>query len=383
MTLIQIPTSVPANDLVERITRLGPDLGNEHLERDARAEFGREQWRNLAATGIFAAGLPIEYRGLAMTATEMLEVAIALGRSNRDNGLSFSAATHLASTGVALTKFGSRRLKKRHLFEIGAGEVIGSHAISESDAGSDVLSMVSRGVFEGDQIVLNGHKTYVTNGPIADLTIVYVKTSDLGGPLSLTAVLVPRGTPGAAWGPALDKVTMTTSPFGELLLRDCRVDRQNIVGGVGMGFIVLDYVMTWEILISFGVNVGEMQHRLQRMITRAKSRSQFGASLASFQGIQNTIVDSHLAIESARLALREAAVLLDSGQKSTAATASAKILTSQANIATALAAIELFGASGLLTETGLESGLRDSLGGPIYSGSNAIQRQKIAKALGL
>jgi alkylation response protein AidB-like acyl-CoA dehydrogenase len=126
-----------------------------------------------------------------------------------------------------------------------------------------------------------------------------------------------------------------------------------------------------------------MQHRLQRMITRARDRSQFGAPLARFQGIQNTIVDSHLAVDSARLALQEAATLLDAGQKSTAATAAAKILTSQANVTTALAAIELFGASGLLTETGLESGLRDSLGGPIYSGSNAIQRQKIAKTLGL
>jgi alkylation response protein AidB-like acyl-CoA dehydrogenase len=383
MTLIDTTAPVRADELVDRITRLGPDLGLGHADRDARAEFGRAQWRELATAGLFRAGLPVEHHGSALSATELIDVAFALGRANRDSGLSFSAATHLASTGVALTKFGSRRLKERYLLDVGAGDVIGSHAISEPGAGSDVLSMTSSGALEGDDLVLNGLKTYVTNGPIADLSIVYVKTSDRGGPLSLTAVLVPRGTAGAEWGPALDKVTMKTSPFGELRLRDCRVGRENIVGGVGMGFVVLDYVMTWEILISFAINVGEMQHRLQRMIARAKDRSQFGAPLATFQGIQNTIVDSHLAVESARLALREAAALLDSGQKSTAATASAKILTSQANVATALAAIELFGASGLLTETGLESGLRDSLGGPIYSGSNAIQRQKIAKALGL
>ncbi len=383
MTLTDTVVPVRADELVNRITQLGPKLGADHSDRDARAEFGHAQWRDLASSALFTAVLPVEYRGLDFTATELIDVAFALGRTNRDSGLSFSAATHLASTGVALTKFGSRGLKERYLPGVGTGTLIGSHAISEPGAGSDVLSMTSRGVIEGDKIVLNGLKTYVTNGPISDLSIVYVKTSEEGGPLSLTAVLVPRGTPGAGWGPALEKVTMKTSPFGELRLHDCRVGRENIVGGVGMGFVVLDYVMTWEILISFAINVGEMQHRLQRMIARARDRSQFGAPLARFQGIQNTIVDSHLAVESARLALQEAAALLDSGQKSTAATASAKILTSQANVATALAAIELFGASGLLTETGLESGLRDSLGGPIYSGSNAIQRQKIAKTLGL
>lgn len=383
MTLTETVAPVRIDELVDRITKLGPKLGAGHSDRDARAEFGHAQWRDLAASALFSAVLPVEYGGFDFTATELIDVAFALGRTNRDSGLSFSAATHLASTGVALTKFGSRGLKERYLPAVAAGTLIGSHAISEPGAGSDVLSMTSRGVIQGDEMVLNGLKTYVTNGPIADLSIVYVKTSDEGGPLSLTAVLVPRGTPGAEWGPSLEKVTMKTSPFGELRLQDCRVGRENIVGGVGMGFVVLDYVMTWEILISFAINVGEMQHRLQRMITRARDRSQFGAPLARFQGIQNTIVDSHLAVESARLALQEAATLLDAGQKSTAATAAAKILTSQANVTTALAAIELFGASGLLTETGLESGLRDSLGGPIYSGSNAIQRQKIAKTLGL
>lgn len=383
MTLTESSSTVRAQELVLRINELCPKVSADYAGRDTRAEFGHQQWRDLARVGLFAAVLPVEYGGRALTATELLEVVTALGCGNRDRGLSFSAATHLASTGVALAKFGSQQLKERYLFEVGTGTVIGSHAISEPAVGSDVLSMTSSGIVDGDQIILNGDKTYVTNGPISDLSVVYVKTSELGGPLSLTAVLVPRGTPGAEWGPALDKITMKTSPFGELHLRDCRVDRKNIVGGVGMGFLVLDYVMTWEILISFTINIGEMQHRLREMIARAKSRSQFGAPLASFQGIQNTIVASHLAIEAARLALKEAAALLDSGKKSTAATASAKILASEANVTTALAAIELFGASGLLPETGLESGLRDSLGGPIYSGSNAIQRQKIAKALGL
>ncbi|WP_285729275.1 acyl-CoA dehydrogenase family protein [Nocardiopsis sp. ATB16-24] len=367
----------------ERIAHIAPTVNDGYLERDRAAAFSMDHWRALAGTGLFGSCLPEETGGHGHSLTELMQTAEFLGRTVHDAGLNFSAATHLASTGFALTRFGSAELRSRHLPAVADGTSIGCHAITEPGTGSDVLSMSAIGRFDGDHIVLNASKTYVTNGPLADLAVVYVRTSDTPGPLSLTAVLVPRGTPGARFGPMLDKGTLRTSPFGELHLDECRLPQANIVGGAGTGFLILDQVMTWEILIAFTINVGEMRRRLDRVVERVVTRQQFGRPLSAFQGVQNAVVDMHIAIETAGQALRTAGETVASGGRATAETALAKILTSEANLRTAQAAVELFGGEGVLTETGMEISVRDALGGPIYSGSNAVQRQKIAKALGL
>ncbi|MFD3688483.1 acyl-CoA dehydrogenase family protein [Nocardiopsis sp. NPDC058631] len=367
----------------ERIERVAPAINQGHLDRDRGAVFSRDAWRELAGTGLFGACLPEEVGGHACSLTDLMHMVEDLGYTVRDSGLNFSAATHLASTGFALSGFASPRLRRHHLPSVAAGTAIGCHAITEPETGSDVLAMSATGRLDGDHIELNGLKTYVTNGPVADLAVVYVRTSDTPGPLGLSAVLVPRGTPGADFGPPLDKTTLRTSPFGRLRMTGCRVPRANIIGGVGTGFLILDRVMTWEILIAFVINVGEMRHRLDRVVERVGARRQFGRPLADFQGVRNTVVEMHIATQSARQALHFAGEAVSAGHRATAETAVAKILTSEANIRTAQAAVELFGGEGVLTDTGMEIGVRDALSGPIYSGSNAVQRQKIAKALGL
>jgi alkylation response protein AidB-like acyl-CoA dehydrogenase len=367
----------------ERVERAAPAVNRGHLERDRGAVFSREGWKELAGTGLFGSCLPEDVGGHACSLTDLMRTVEVLGYTVRDSGLNFSAATHLASTGFALSAFAGPELRLRHLPSVAAGTSVGCHAITEPEAGSDVLAMSATGRVDGDHVELDGLKTYVTNGPVADLAVVYVRTSDTPGPLGLSAVLVPRGTPGADFGPPLDKTTLRTSPFGRLRLTGCRVPRANVIGGVGTGFLILDRVMTWEILIAFVINVGEMRHRLDRVVERVGTRRQFGRPLADFQGVRNTVVEMHIAIQSARQALYSAGAAVSAGHRATAETAVAKILTSEANIRTAQAAVELFGGEGVLTDTGLEIGVRDALSGPIYSGSNAVQRQKIAKALGL
>lgn len=381
-----IPRSVKGSDpsrIRERIGHVAPGINEGYLERDRAASFSKDAWKALAGTGLFGSCLPEEAGGHGHSLLDLMRTAEFLGRTVHDAGLNFSAATHLASTGFALTRFGSAELRSHHLPAVAAGTSIGCHAITEPGTGSDVLSMSATGRFDGDHIVLDGSKTYVTNGPVADMAVVYVRTSETPSPLGLTAVLVPRDTPGARFGPALDKGTLRTSPFGELRLEGCRVPRANVIGGAGTGFLILDWVMTWEILIAFTINVGEMRRRLDRVVERVTARHQFGHPLSSFQGVQNTVVDMHIAIQTASQALQTAGKAVSSGSRATEETAIAKILTSEANIRTAQAAVELFGGEGVLTGTGMEIGVRDALSGPIYSGSNAVQRQKIAKALGL
>lgn len=373
----------PATTLHDHLTSAADELNRGAPARDRDASFSHEAWAVLAGTGLFAAAVPRAYGGTELTLGALLEAAEHLGRTSYDAGLSFSAATHIASTATALARFGDDDLRARYLPDVARGTLVGSHAITEPEAGSDALGMASTGTFEGDSIVLDGDKSFVTNGPVADLTVVYVRTSADGGPLSLSAVLVPRGTPGATFGPPLEKSTLRSSPIGTLTMRGCRVPRNHVLGAPGMGFMILDHVMAREILVSFTINVGEMQRRLEATIARVRSRHQFGQPIASFQSVQDTVVDMHLSIETARLALHAAAAELERDGRATRAVAVAKLLASRANLATAQQAIELHGGTGVLTETGVEVGLRDAMGGPVYSGTSWVQRHKIARILGL
>lgn len=378
-------TAAPAAsllDLRERISATAA-LNDGYLERDRSGTFSREAWVALAETGFFAMPVPTELGGLGLSLVDTMDIAEHLGRISHDAGLNFSAATHLASTAVPLARFGRPEVQETYLPSVAEGVLIGSHAVTEAGAGSDALSMSSTGRFEDDEIVLTGQKTFITNGPVADLTVVYVRTETEAGPLSLSSVLLPRETPGATFSAPLEKNTLRTSPVGTLTLDNCRVPRTHLLGRRGMGFLILDYVMSREILLAFTMNVGEMQRRLHSTIDYVRQRQQFGQPLSSFQGVQDAIVEMHLSIETARLALQAAAAEIEKGRRATAAVATAKIIASRANLSTAQQAIELHGGAGVLTSTGIESGLRDAIGGPIYSGSNAIQRQKIARSLGL
>lgn len=378
-------TTAPAASLLDMRERVSAAaaLNEGYLERDRSGTFSREAWRALAETGFFAMPVPTEHGGSGFSLVDTLDIAEHLGRVSHDAGLNFSAATHLASTAVPLARFGRPEVQEKYLPSVAEGVLIGSHAVTEAGAGSDALSMSSAGRFEDDEIVLTGQKTFITNGPVADLTVVYVRTETEAGPLSLSAVLVPRGTPGATFSAPLEKNTLRTSPIGTLTLNNCRVPTTHLLGGRGMGFLILDYVMSREILLAFTVNVGEMHRRLHSTIGHVRQRQQFGQPLSSFQGVQDAIVEMHLSIETARLALQAAVIEIDKGRRATSAVAIAKIIASRANLSTAQQAIELHGGIGVLTSTGIESGLRDAIGGPIYSGSNAIQRQKIARSLGL
>lgn len=377
------PATSTSQTVSDRIRAAKPALNEGVAERDRSATFPTDAWHTLASTGLFRIGIDKEFGGADLPLSEQLQVAELLGVESEDAGLNFSAATHLASTAFALSRFGTAAAKAAYLPEIASGDLIGSHAITEADVGSDALAMSATGSIDGDHIVLNGDKTFVTNGPVADLTVVYVRSRPNAGPLGLTAVAVPAETAGLERGAPLEKSALRTSPIGTLRLRNCRVPRANILGGTGAGFLVLDAVMAHEILVSFTMNIGEMQRRLDATIRRVRSRQQFGQPLASFQGVQDALVEMHIDIDTARLALAAAATEVATGARASARIAAAKILTSKANLSTAQKAIELHGGAGVLSASGVERGLRDAMGGPIYSGTNAIQRLKIAKSLGL
>ncbi|MFI9764805.1 acyl-CoA dehydrogenase family protein [Streptomyces sp. NPDC051963] len=369
--------------LREGLAPLLAKLSDGHVERDADAAFPRAQWELLRATGIL--GLPFEERwgGLGQDLLTTMYVLEGLGLGCRDAGLNFSVCSHLVSTGVPLQRFGSEELKARYLPGLCSGELIGAHAISEPDSGSDALAMRTRAERDGDDFVLTGSKAFVSNGPVADVITVYARTSDRPGPLSITAFLVDRATPGLTVGRPVAKMGLRTSPLCELYFDECRVPATQVVGRRGGGFLVMDHVMRWEILCSFVINAGEMRDRVERCAEYARTRTQFGQPIGSYQAVSHKVVDMEIGVETARHWLYSAAARLAAGENVTRDIAIAKLVTSEANVASALAAVQIFGGNGYMAEYGIEKELRNSVAGTIYSGTSEIQRNRIASTLGL
>jgi alkylation response protein AidB-like acyl-CoA dehydrogenase len=365
------------------VLEMGDALSRDHVEHDRAGLFPREKWDLLRATGIFGLPFDPQWGGLGQDLPTTMYVLEGLGYASRDAGLSFSTSTQLVSAGVPLSRFGSPELRARYLPGICDGSLIGAHAISEPDAGSDVMSMRTHATPDGDDFILTGSKTYVSNGPVAGLIIVYARTGTRGNPAALTAFAVEADTPGLSVGKPLDKMGLRTSPLSEVFLDGCRVPRGNMVGSVGSGFLVLDHVMKWEILCSFSVTVGEMQYRLERCVDYARIRKVFGSPIGSFQLVSSKIVEMKIGVETSRRWLYDTAEKLVRRKNVAADLAIAKLLTSEHNVSSAVAAVQIHGGLGYMTETGLEKDVRNAIAGTIYSGTSEIQRQRIAKLIGL
>jgi len=358
-------------------------LSAGHIEQDEQGTFSWDKWKLIRQSGILSLPFDERWGGLGQDLLTTMYVLEGLGEGCRDGGLSFSVTTSMASTGIPLERFGSAELKDRYLPRICSGEAIGAHAITEAEGGSDALHMRTRATRDGDHFVLRGSKTFVSNGPIADLFVIYARTHPDGGPLGVTAFVVERDTPGLEIGTPLKKMGLRTSPLSELFFDECRIPAAQVVGRVGGGFLVLDHVMKREILFTFIVNVGEMQHRLDRCLDYARTRTQFGKPIGSYQSVANKMVDMKIRLETARKWLYDTAERLTGGANVTVDIAIAKLLTSESNVASSLAAVQIFGGHGYMAEYGLEKDVRNAVAGTIYSGTTEIQYNRIASMLGL
>jgi alkylation response protein AidB-like acyl-CoA dehydrogenase len=358
-------------------------LSAEHVERDAEAAFGWDKWKLVQECGILRLPFDEAFGGLGQDLLTTMYLLEGLGRGCRDGGLSFAVSTHIVSVGVPLQRYGSAALQQRHLPRICSGEAIGAHAISEPDSGSDALRMRTTARRDGGEYVLSGSKMFVSNGPVADLFMVYARTSDQGGPLGTTAFLVERDTPGFSFGRPIPKMGLRTSPLCELFFDEVRVPASNIIGRPGSGFLVLDHVMKWEILCSFAISLGEMRHRLGQCVGYASTRVQFGKTIGNYQAISHKIAEMKIGVETTAKWLYDTAQRLVAGENVTVDLAITKIVASEANLASALSAVQIHGGNGYMAEYGVEKDLRNAVAGTIYSGTSEIQRNRLAAMLGL
>ncbi|MFB7667617.1 acyl-CoA dehydrogenase family protein [Kitasatospora sp. NPDC056138] len=351
-------------------------------ELDAAGAFPHDKWKALQETGLLRTHFDPEFGGAGRSLTETMRALEGLGHTSRDAGLSFSASTQIVSVGVPLQRFASRELKERHLPRIMSGEVITAHAITESSGGSDAMNLATVAHRDGDHYVVSGDKMFITNAPVAGLFLLYVRTGK-PGPFGLTTLLVEAGTPGLTVGPAMDKIGLRTSPVGTLSFDRLRVPVSQRVGQEGTGFLVLDHVMKREVLFGFSITLGEMTRRLEETIAFARQRRQFGQPIGTYQGVSHKIADMKMRVETARKWLTDTGAKVENNEDAALDLAATKTIVSEANVQTALDAVQIHGGRGVLTEHGIERDLRNSIAGTIYSGTSEIQRNRIATLLGL
>jgi alkylation response protein AidB-like acyl-CoA dehydrogenase len=375
-------------ELRENAVEWGRRVGARAGEREESGDFDWRAWAEIRRSGLLTVPFAEDYGGMGKDLPTTLGVLEAFGYGCEDAGLSFTLSTHMVSTGIALARFGTAEQKQRYLPPIVAGDWIGAHAITEPSGGSDAFNMSCRALrAERDGVpgwCLNGSKTFISNAPIAKLFVVYAATDPAKGALGgVTPFLVERDSPGLTVGKPIATMGLRSTPLAELFFDDCFVAEGQTLGREGLGFAILDYVMKWEILLSFGINLGEIQRRLEKCVDYAKTRRQFGQNIGAFQAVSHKLADMKIKLETARMWLYHTARKFHEGQNVALDLAITKLLASESNVETALDAIQIFGGYGYTREYGLERGLRDAVAGKIYSGTSEIQRNRIARLLGL
>ncbi|MGI0080340.1 MAG: acyl-CoA dehydrogenase family protein, partial [Nitrososphaerales archaeon] len=284
---------------------------------------------------------------------------------------------------LPLIEFGTSAQKSKYLPGLVSGDLIGVHAMTEADSGSDAFSMRTRVERRGDDYVLNGSKMYITNAPVADVVIVFATANPGHGFAGASAFLVEKERNGFSVSRKLDKMGLRTSPMGEIVLNDCVVPAENRLGADGAGMMIFNASMEWERSCILASAVGTMERQLERSVEYAKIRRQFGQPIGKFQSVSNKIADMYLRLEAARLLIYKVAWLKQRGKPALAEAAAAKVFTSEAFVQSSLDIIQIHGALGYMTESEIERDLRDSVAGTIYSGTSEIQRMIIARSLGL
>lgn len=359
------------------------NLNDEILEDDRERNFPRDKWLKCADFGIQGLPFPEEYGGAdADVMTTMLTME-GLGYGCRDNGLIFAMNAQMWSVQMPIFSFGTAEQKQKYLPGLCSGEIIGAHGMTEPDSGSDAYSLRMRAEKVEGGYLLNGSKMFVTNAPVADLAVVFATVNPARKMWGITGFIVEMGTPGFTVSRELDKMGLRTSPMGELIFQDCFLPEENRLGPEGAGANIFNDSMEWERSCILASHIGAMERQLETSISYARERQQFGQSIGKFQSVANRIVDMKVRLETARLLLYKVAWLKKQGNSATLEAAMAKLYLSESFIQSGLDAIRTHGSYGYMTEFEVERDLRDAIGGTLYSGTSDIQRNIIARLLGL
>lgn len=339
--------------------------------------------KELADLGLLGAAVPKEYGGAGFGALDTALLYEGASDGGADTGLLFAAAAHLFACVRPVLEFASEQTRGTLLPALCSGDLIAGNAMTEPDAGSDISRLTTRATKVDGGYLLDGLKSFVSNGPVADLYVTYATTDPDGGYFASTAFAVDRHTPGLVAGKPLDKSGLTACRASEVRFTRCFVPDDRVLGAPGQGQLVFQTSMQWERSCLFAIYLGQQERLIRRCVRYARQRRQSGKRLADLPPVADRLADMKLRLESGRLLLYRACAEIDAGEDPGLWVALAKLAVSEAALATALDAGRIFGGRAFLTEYGIEEQLRDAAPATTFSGTSDIQRRLIAREMGL
>ena len=352
------------------------------VERDEAQVWSPEIWKRMAELGLLGIIYPEEYGGGGadcLTTCVAME-AFARGGADAGTGLSWGASTILC--GVPIWRVGSEEQRRRYLPRLSDGSMIGGFCLSEPDAGSDAASMRTTAVKKGDRYILNGTKMWITNGPQGDVFVVTAKTAPEQKAFGISTFIVEKDFPGFHVSRKLNKLGNRTSPTAEIVLEDCEVPEENLLGPENFGFVqVAKLILGYERTCLVAPTIGGMEAGLEASARYALDRPAFRKTISDFDAIRHKLAEMRIRAEIARNLIYYGAWCIDQGDDNLVEAAIAKISATESALFCADAALQIHGGYGYIKEFPVERGWRDAKLGTIGGGTSEIQRSIIARGL--
>lgn len=347
------------------------------INRDER--FPADLVKKMGETGFMGLDLSVEYGG---GGADHISYCIMLEEiAKADLGMAVTASAHLSLCGKSIERWGTEAQKQKYLPKIASGEILGAFATTEPNVGSDIASIETSAALQGDEWVLNGNKMWITNGGVADVILIIAQTDKSKGGRGLSAFIVEKGTPGFSSVDIHNKLGTRSSNTAELVLEDCRVPQENMLGPLGKGMSVALSAFDDARLGVAARSVGAAQACLDAAVSYAQTRKQFGKLIGSFQLIQELIADMAVETEAARLLVYRAAALKDKGDPATLQTSMAKYYSSEIAFKAANNALQIHGSYGYTDDFPVERYLRDIRVSSILEGTSQIHKLIIGRAM--
>ena len=346
---------------------------------DESNEFPRDLWPKMGAIGLLGLTVEEELGGSGMGYVEHCVAMEEVSRASAAVGLSYGAHSNLCVNQIRLN--GTDEQRRRYLPKLISGKHVGALAMSETGAGSDVVSMRTRAEKKGDRYVLNGSKMWITNGPDAETLVVYAKTDPAAGPKGITAFLIEKDFKGFSTAQKLDKLGMRGSSTCELVFQDCEVPEENVLGQVGGGVAVLMSGLDYERLVLAGGPLGIMQACLDKVVPYVHEREQFGQPIGEFQIMQAKLADMYVEMNASKAYVYAVAKACDRGEVTRKDAAGAILYAAEKATWMALQAIQCLGGNGYINEYPTGRLLRDAKLYEIGAGTSEIRRMLIGREL--
>jgi len=348
-------------------------------EIDRSNQFPRDLWPRMGALGLHGITVEEEYGGTGLGYLEHVVAMEEVSRASASVGLSYGAHSNLCVNQIR--RNGTEAQKRKYLPKLMSGEHVGSLAMSEPGAGSDVVSMKTRAEKRGDRYVLNGSKFWITNGPEAETLVVYAKTDPDAGPRGITAFLIEKGMKGFSTAQKLDKLGMRGSDTCELVFEDCEVPEENVLGEVGRGVAILMSGLDYERAVLAAGPLGIMQACMDMVMPYVHERRQFGKAIGEFQLVQGKVADMYVTMNACKAYVYAVAKACDRGQTTREDAAGAILYAAEKATQCALDAIQLLGGNGYINDYPTGRLLRDAKLYEIGAGTSEIRRMLIGREL--